>query len=280
MKKVGILHPGQMGISVAASIKNSGFEVFWASEGRSRATLERAESQELVDLMDIKTMCRTCDAIVCVCPPHGAESVAKEVGKNGFNGLYLDANAISYQRVIKIGELLTAKGIHFIDGGIIGGPAWSPGTTWLYLSGQDAKTAAALFKAGPMETEVIGIEIGKASALKMCYAAYTKGSTALISAILAASEGLGVRENLEKQWEKDWPEFVNQAHQRTQRVTKKAWRFEGEMKEIASTFANVGLPEGFHLAAAEVYRRLSQYKDSEGLPELEAVLYSLRDGST
>ncbi len=65
----------------------------------------------------------------------------------GFRGLYLDANAISPQRAIKIGKMLEANGIHFVDGGIIGGPAWTPKETWLYLSGEDAKEiAVVLFK--------------------------------------------------------------------------------------------------------------------------------------
>lgn len=275
MEKIGIIHPGQMGISVAATIKNSGYEVYWISKGRSLATFQRAESQELVDLNDLDEMCKSCDAIISVCPPNAAETVAKQVLDSGFKGMYLDCNAIAPQRAVRIGNTMTDGGINFVDGGIVGGPAWNPGTTWLYLSGVDAEIAADLFRAGPLETEVIGIDTGKASALKMCYAAYTKGTTALISAILAASEGFGVRENLEKQWARDGEGFVEQAHQRARRVTKKAWRFEGEMYEIASTFENAGLPGGFHNAAADVYRRLAVYKAIEDFPDLGDVLSSL-----
>ena len=275
MKKIGILHPGQMGISVAATIINSGYEVYWVSENRSQSTLVRAKSQRLIDLQNIHTMCNTCDVIVSICPPHAAESVANQVVNCGFCGLFLDCNAISPQRAILIGNTLSAAGIQFVDGGIIGGPAWTQGSTWLYLSGENAKAVVDLFNAGPLETEVIGSVIGKASALKMCYAAYTKGTTALISAILAVSEGLKVRENLEAQWSRDWAGFVDQAHERTQRVTKKAWRFESEMTEIASTFETVGLPGGFHIASSEIFRRLAQYKDLEELPALEDVLENI-----
>ena len=106
----------------------------------------------------------------------------------------MDANAISPQRAIKIGQMLEEKGIQFVDGGIIGGPAWKPKETWLYLSGQQAPAITACFSNGPLETKIIGDQIGKASALKMCYAAYSKGTTALLAAILAASESLDVRE--------------------------------------------------------------------------------------
>jgi hypothetical protein len=109
----------------------------------------------------------------------------------------------------------------------------------------------------------------------MCFAGYTKGSTALICAILASAEGLGVRSNLEKQWSRNGSDFLSQAHNRACRVTRKAWRFEGEMKEIANAFTCVNLPPGFHLAAAEIYKRLAQFKDKDPIPDLDSVLQSL-----
>ena len=123
-----------------------------------------------------------------------------------------------------------------------------------------------------LETKIIGDEIGKASALKMCYAAYSKGTTALLAAILATAESLGVRAELYRQWDVDDSEFSEQANRRVTRATAKAWRFEGEMHEIASTFQEAGLPNGFHEAAAEVYRRMANFKDEAKLPMLEDVL--------
>ena len=67
------------------------------------------------------------------------------VSEAGFRELYLDANAISPQRAIRIGQMLEVNGIHFVDGGVIGGPAWKPKETWLYLSGDRAHEMAACF---------------------------------------------------------------------------------------------------------------------------------------
>jgi 3-hydroxyisobutyrate dehydrogenase-like beta-hydroxyacid dehydrogenase len=218
------------------------------------------------------TLCAKCSIIMSVCPPYAAEDVAGQVISQGFKGLYLDANAISPQKAERIGKLLSEAGISFVDGGIIGGPAWTPGETWLYLSGKEAIRIADCFSAGPLEVSLIGDEIGKASALKMCYAAYSKGTTALLTTILAAAEASGVRAELSAQWERDGPGFSEQAEGRARRVTAKAWRFAGEMDEIASTFESAGLPGGFHAAAGEVYRRLADFKGMEEFPELEAVL--------
>jgi len=277
---IGILHPGAMGTSVAASALQGGHQVCFASEGRSGATLARAAEHGLRDLKTLPALSAACSIIISVCPPHAAEDVAREVIACGFSGLYLDANAISPQASRRIGELLASAGIGFVDGGIIGGPAWTPGETWLYLSGPaaHARRIAACFSAGPLETGIISEEIGIASALKMCYAAYTKGTTALLTSILALSESLGVREELFAQWERDEPGFSEGTARRACRVTARAWRFAGEMDQIASTFEAAALPGGFHRAAGEVYRRLARFKGSESPPPLDEVLDALIKG--
>ena len=275
MSKIGILHPGEMGISIAAAAINNGHQVYWMSGGRSDKTRARAEKYNLIEINSLVEFCQACEIIFSICPPHTAEDVAKSVIEAEFKGLYLDANAISPQRAIEIGQSMEANDIQFIDGGIIGGPAWTPKETWLYLSGQHAREITACFLNGPLETKIIGDEIGKASALKMCYAAYSKGTTALLAAILATAESLGVREELYQQWAMDEQGFSERVDRRVARVTAKAWRFEGEMIEIAETFQGVGLPAEFHKAAAEIYRRMSNFKGAAEIPSLDAVLRAL-----
>ena len=277
---IGILHPGAMGISIAATALRSGHQVCYISEGRSDATQARAAEHNLRDLGTLAELCRTCSILISVCPPHAAEGVAMQVIAHGFNGLYLDANAISPRKVTRIGNIVTEAGIAFVDGGIIGGPAWIPGETWLYLSGVGAERIAACFEAGPLEVSMIGDEIGKASALKMCYAAYTKGTTALLTAILALAEANGVRKKLIAQWERDESGFSAQAERRARSVTSKAWRFAGEMDEIASTFEAAGLHGGFHTAAGDVYQKLADFKDAQEMPELGEVLAALLKSSS
>ena len=275
MTRIGILHPGEMGSSIAAAAIHNGHQVYWVAQDRGPKTRARAEKHQLTEADSLSQLCQMSEVILSICPPHAAEEVARSVVVAGFKGLYLDANAISPQRAIRIGEMLEAKAIRFVDGGIIGGPAWRPRETWLYLSGEHADQIAACFSRGPLETRIIGNEIGRASALKMCYAAYTKGSTALLAAVLATSEALGVREGLYRQWDWDENGFSEQVNRRMTRVTAKAWRFEGEMHEIASTFHDAGIPDGFHMAAAEVYRRMADFKDAAEMPPLEDVLKAL-----
>jgi 3-hydroxyisobutyrate dehydrogenase-like beta-hydroxyacid dehydrogenase len=278
MSKIGILHPGEMGVSIAASAVNNSHQVYWMSQGRSDKTRARAEKYSLIKVDSLLQFCQICEMIISICPPHAAEEVARSVLEAGFQGLYLDANAISPQRAIQIRQMLKATNIRFVDGGIIGGPAWTPKETWLYLSGEHCDEITRRFINGPLEIKIIGNEIGKASALKMCYAAYSKGTTALLAAILATAESLGVRNELYEHWDMDNTASSEQTNRRVTRVTAKAWRFEGELLEIASTFQNVGLPGGFHEAAAEIYHRMAGFKDSTEVSSLDHVLKSLLQG--
>ena len=271
---LGILHPGEMGITVALAAQNSRLRVYWASAERSPQTSKRAKDLGLIDAVSLSKLCQICSTLICVCPPDAAPEVAEQVSSLGFSGLYIDANAISPQRAQWIAQTLQDTGITFVDGSIIGPPAWKANTTRLYLSGEHANKAAEKFAAGPIGVNVIGDSIGQASALKMCYAAYTKGTSALLCTILAAAEALGIRDDLLEEWSQSGSNFSEEVTTRVRRVTAKAWRFGGEMEEIAATFKSVGLPDGFHSAAAEIYMRLSDYKDSP-LPELDDVLSSL-----
>jgi 3-hydroxyisobutyrate dehydrogenase-like beta-hydroxyacid dehydrogenase len=252
--RIGILHPGQMGIVVAVSAQNSGNEVLWASEGRSAATRERASQAGLRDAGTLTKLCELCPTIVSVCPPEFAEEIAEQVVQRSYQGTYVDANAIAPARTQRLARRLEEHGARFVDGGIIGPPTTERDRTWLYLAGERAAIIAPYFSSGPIETEVLEGGVGRASALKMCFAAYSKGSIALAYAVLAAAERLDVLEDLKRQWNRSGPSLP-ELERELSRAVPKAWRFVAEMREIAATFESAGLPAEFHQAAAEIFRR-------------------------
>jgi len=262
-----------MGASVGAAARGNQHLVFWASSGRSPGTHARARRANLEDIGTVAELVKASEIVLSVCPPHAAEDVAYEVAQLGFTGVYVECNAISPDRTRAIQRIVEKSGAHYVDGGIIGGPAWTrEARTRLYLSGPRAEEVAACFAGSPLEAPVISERIGAASALKMGYAAYTKGTTALLTAILGLVEKEGVRAELAQQW---GDSFTAQTVRRVCANTAKAWRFVGEMHEIAATFKGAGLPGGFHEAAAEIYARLAAFKDCDESPPLEAVLEAL-----
>jgi 3-hydroxyisobutyrate dehydrogenase-like beta-hydroxyacid dehydrogenase len=186
-----------------------------------------------------------------------------------------DANAVSPATSRDVQQIIEAAGAQFVDGGIIGPPALKRGSTRLYLSGSEAARVAACFSQGPLEALVLNSPPGAASALKMAYAAYTKGSAALLIAIRTLAIREGVDSALIHEWELSQPELPQRSAGAVRANATKAWRFRGEMEEIADTFAAAGLPEGFHRAAAEVYRRMSEYKDAPTPPSVEEAVASV-----
>ena len=270
--KIGFLHPGSMGVSIAASAIASGHQALWASEGRGSATAERAKEHGLVDAGSLANVCAESDIICSICPPAAAQDVAQAVANTGFKGTYVDGNAISPERMIAIAAIIAAAGGDTVDGAIIGHPAWKPGTTFLHLSGGSREKVAACFEKGPLGTVLMSDRIGEASALKMCYAALTKGTAALLCGILATADGLGVREALNRQWEADGVGRAMERENTVRGVPEKAWRWIDEMEEIARTFEAAGQSGGFHSASAEVFRRLSGLKEGPHPSDLATVL--------
>jgi 3-hydroxyisobutyrate dehydrogenase-like beta-hydroxyacid dehydrogenase len=264
-------------VTVAASLIGSGATVVWASEGRSPATRARAERTNLTDAGSLTDACRQSDVVVSVCPPDAAVELARAVVGTGFGGVYVEANAIAPATVAVIEGIVTERGGELVDGGLVGPPAERPGTTRLYLSGTRAEAVARMFCGGPLEARVIGDEPGAASALKMCYAAYTKGTAALLLAVVAAAQATGVAPALSAEWERSQRDLPDRVTATARGSAPKAWRWVGEMDEIASTFADVGLPDGFHRAAAEVFSRLADLKDTDAATD-DVTALLLGDG--
>jgi 3-hydroxyisobutyrate dehydrogenase-like beta-hydroxyacid dehydrogenase len=238
-----------MGAALAAVAAANGHRVLWASAGRSEATVARARAAELEDVRSVREVARRSEVIFSVCPPHAAAEVAASVGP--FDGIYVDANAIAPVTTREIGARLA----RYVDGGIIGPPPARTGTTRLYLSGPEAQSVAKLFERAALEPRVLSETIGDASALKMVYAAWTKGTAALLLAIRDVARAQGVEPALRDEWELSLPQLPKRLEAAESSAAAKGWRWVAEMEEIAATFASTGNPEGFHRAAAAIYRR-------------------------
>jgi 3-hydroxyisobutyrate dehydrogenase-like beta-hydroxyacid dehydrogenase len=248
---VGLLHPGEMGGALGAVLSGQGHRVVWASDGRSAETRRRAEEAGLEDAGTVADLAHSSDVIFSVCPPRAALEVARSVA--GFEGLFVDANAIAPATTRELAAGIEPAG-DYVDGGILGSPPRTDGTTRLYLSGRQAASVADLFAGSVVDARVVSGEVGSASAVKMAYAAWTKGTAALLIAIGELARAEGVEATLLEEWRLSLPELPERSERAARSAAAKGWRWVGEMEEIASTFAAAGLPDGFHHAAAEVFR--------------------------
>jgi hypothetical protein len=228
----------------------------WAGDGRSAATAGRAAAAGFADVGTVDGL-RGSDLVVSICPPEFALDVARAVATSGYGGTYLDANAIAPATAAAVDAVVRGGGATFVDGGVIGGPA----APRLFLSGPGAEAVGRTFGA-PVTVEVLEGPRYGASALKMVYAGWTKGTSALLVALVAAAEVLGVGDALAAEWARSQP-ALGPRLDRAGRSAAKAWRWSGEMREIAATLEAAGLPGQFHDGAAEVYGRMSSLRDDE-----------------
>lgn len=254
---VGVLHPGAMGAAIGSALKARAGVVIWAADGRSQATSKRAELADLTAVPDIAALARRSDLIVSILPPHAALDVAEQVAAAlagcSDRPLYLEANAVAPSTVRRIARLLGEE--HVVDGAVIGPPAWEPGQSVLWLSGPRAESVASLFGGSPFEARVLGGELGAASALKACFAVQSKAFPAAWLLLAEAAEKAGVTEALHGELARFGVDMAAELAQVSGRAGPKAWRWAGEMDEAAETMAELGLPDGFSRAAADVYRR-------------------------
>ncbi len=260
-----------MGASLAAACSG---ERLWCSEGRSPATRTRAEAAGLVDVASLDDLVQRADVIVSVCPPASAAAVASSVAALGYDGTYVDVNAVAPATSRDIGTRFA----RYVDGGVVGPPARTAGTTRLYLSGPEAAEIAELWAGSVVDARVVEGGVGAASAVKVCFAAWTKGTAALLLAIRALARAEGVEPALLAEWAMSQPDLEMQSQRAAGNNAAKAWRFAGELEEIADSFAACGLPDGFGRAASDVYERLGRFQNTPDVT-LDAVLAALTDSS-
>lgn len=277
---IGLLHPGEMGSAVGATLVAGGARVLWASEGRGVRTRQRAEEIGLEDAGLLERLVRRAEVIFSVVPPHVAVDAARAVAALRFSGRFVDANAVSPETAREIGRIVERGGARFVDGGIIGPANRKPGAARIYLSGPQASEVAPLFAAGPVTAIALDGPVGAASALKMAFAGWNKGMQALLMATRALAMAEGVDQALLAEWRISMPEVPLRSERTVNDNARKAWRFVGEMEEIARAFAQAGLPTGFHDAAGEVYRRLAGYKDTPTSPSVEEAIAALLKRAT
>jgi 3-hydroxyisobutyrate dehydrogenase-like beta-hydroxyacid dehydrogenase len=283
---VAVMSPGDMGHAIGRTLRAGGRRVITCLEGRSARTAALAAAAGIEAVPDDATLVREADALLAVLVPSEAaalgERIAAALERTGASLLYADLNAISPRTVQGIGMRLEAAGARFVDGGIIGGPPHpasrldSPPPPEprpkregprIYVSGADAPELAQLSGNG-LTVRVLGERIGEASGLKMCYAALTKGVTALATELLVAAEVMGLAAPLRAELEGSQGGQWAALQRGVAGMPPKAYRWVGEMEEIAATFADCGLTPRLLEGAADVYRLVARSPLGEETPEV------------
>lgn len=257
---VAILSPGDMGHNVGKVLKKEGLRTITCLAGRSERTRSLAEAAAVEDLPSLEAVMSEADLVLSIMPPSlaldSAKTFAAAMTAAGSTPTYADCNAVSPQTAQAVSDVVQSAGAAFVDAGIIGpGPGTREKPTRFYVSGP--KAAAMDVLHGPhIDVINMGPDIGNASAIKMCYAAITKGTWTLYTAALTAAEALGVTDNLHDEISYSRPNDFAEMERMVPRMPLDAGRWIGEMHEIAHTLEGTGVTPNFHKGAADVFELL------------------------
>lgn len=271
---IGLISPGDMGHSIGAVLHGHGLRVLTHLGGRSDRSRALASAAGLEDTPSLAALVQEVDVLLSVLVPARAldlaQAVAAALTETGASLLYVDCNAIAPRTVREAEAIITGAGGRFVDAGIIGPPpknvSGGPTNTRIYASGADAGELTVLNDYG-LDIRVVGPEAGQASGLKMCYAALTKGLTALGTELLMAAELMGLSDALRAEQRQSMPQVLAWLEQTTPSMPPKAYRWVGEMEEIATTFADLGLTPNILLGAADMYRMVEATAIGQETPE-------------
>ena len=287
LQTVGILSPGEMGHMIGGVLQQHGLRVLTHLGGRSGRSHQLAAVAKMEDTASLDVLVQEAEILLCVLVPARATTVATEVAaaleRTGADLLYVDCNAIAPSTVGVVGATIQAAGGRFADAGIIGPPPRKAGTTRVYASGPGAPEFAELSDFG-LDVRVIGEAIGQASGLKMCYAALTKGLQALGTELLIAARQMGLEETLRAEQRQSIPDVLAWLEKSVPPMPPKAYRWIGEMEEIATTFADLGMTPKMLEGAADMYRFVAETPLGKESPEtrdpnrgLDGIVAALAD---
>jgi 3-hydroxyisobutyrate dehydrogenase-like beta-hydroxyacid dehydrogenase len=267
---IGMTSPGDMGQGVAMCIKALGFNVCMASDGRSERTRSLGEKAGLTDCKSLDKLVETCDMVLSVLDPGAAVTNAKAVAAackaTGRKIVFVECNAIAPQTMHEIAAIMTAVGCTVVDAGIIGPPPRNNAKQRFYVSGPHASLMNRI-NCPQINVRVAGEKIGDASAVKMCYAALTKGTTALGTELLIAARKLGVDQVLENEFSGSQAEKYEALLKGAAGMPFKAYRWVPEMKEIAKTFEGAGMTPLILQGAADLYAQIAGTPQGKESPE-------------
>ena len=260
-----------MGAGIGARLVARGLHVITSLAGRSEASAKRAHAAGMVAVSDQE--CAQADFFLSICPPSDAlalaEKMASLIAPGNKKPIYVDCNAVSPPTKVMIGNVILKAGAPFVDVGIIGLPPKEGHSPFLHASGPDAEKFGVLNDFG-IKVNVINGPIGAASALKMSYAGITKGTTALGSMMMLAATRAGVADKLRGELERSHPAFIANFQRAVPDMFDKAYRFVGEMQEIADFVGEDKQAEQMYLAIADFYTRIAA--DHEGKHEETGAL--------
>ena len=279
VKTVAILSPGDMGSNVGHALRENGLEVITCLTERSARTRELSEIAGILDVPDFAEMVDRADVVLSVLVPERSVDVARQVAavieKSGKPLPFADCNPVAPAIAQQMAEIIDSAGGKYIDGGIIGSPPGRGEPPRFYASGPHEEIMGQLDGRG-ISVPMMGGEVGRASAIKMCYASLSKGAAALNASALISAMNLGIYDEFIAEMESS-QQAVLRNMQGVNGLGAKAFRWIDEMEQISATFGAAGATPYLHKGAADVFRHVTASPIGDERPETIDTSRTLRE---
>ncbi|MCV3242491.1 NAD(P)-dependent oxidoreductase [Mesorhizobium sp. ZC-5] len=272
MKTIAVIAMGEMGSGVARRLTERGARVLTSLAGRSAASAERAAAAGVV-AADDASLISEADIFLSIVPPSSAAETAERfmplIEKAARKPAFIDCNAIAPQTLHAISKPFLERNLPFIDASIIGAAPKSDGSSpRLYMSGPISDEAETLKTLG-LDTRVVSDALGDASALKMAYAGITKGFQALGTSMALGAARNGVNESFVEELQASQPALYAWLSKQLPTMYAKAYRWDGEMREIARFLEPERGAAGMLTGAADLYEHVAE--DNRAGPKSEII---------
>ena len=268
---VAILSPGDMGHAVGQVLREHELRVVTCLNGRSARTRALAEKAGIEDIPDFEEMVKQSDVVMSMTVsevvPQVVQEVADAVKATGSGVLFAECNAIAPQLARKLEPVISEAGGRFVDASIIGSPPQGGRSPRFYTSGPNAAEFEQMREFG-LDVRNIGPNVGQASGIKMCYAAMTKGSSALYSELLMAAELMGLSDHLKAEFQTGQSAVYQRMEGGIPTMPARSRRWVSEMEEIGATFEHLGLTPYLFKGVADMDRHIGSTPMGDERPEV------------
>ena len=270
IESVAILSPGDMGHAIGQLLRENELHVLTCLAGRSNRTRQLSEQAGITDVPSIKELVAQADVLMSVTVSEAVPGLCQEISEaveaTGTDLLFAECNAIAPELSREMESVLKAGGARYVDASIIGGPPRNGSSPRLYASGDNVAELLQLRDFG-LDVRDLGDQLGRASGIKMCYAAMTKGTTALHAELLIAAEKLGLTEEVMAEFSNTQPAVVERMEGWMPGMPAKSRRWVSEMEEIEKTFSDLGLTPNIFKGVADMYRMIGETPLGDENPE-------------
>ena len=261
IESVAILSPGDMGHAIGQLLREHELHVLTCLAGRSDRTRQLSEQAGITGVSSINELVAQSDILMSVTVSEAVPGLCQEISEaarvTGTDLLFAECNAISPELSRDMESVLKSGGARYVDASIIGGPPRNGSSPRVYASGDNVAEFLQLRDFG-LDVRDLGDQLGRASGIKMCYAAMTKGTTALHAELLIAAEKLGLTDEVMAEFLNTQPAVVERMEGWMPGMPAKSRRWVSEMEEIERTFSDLGLTPNIFKGVADVYRMIGE----------------------